>query len=131
MVGKPLLVTICSSVNMGDGWETKRSRTPNNRAWVIVKLAHQGIVDKIIVDTCHFKGNYPDSCSIEACVADNDDVVNNADWKILLPQQKLTADSIHEFVKEVATLGPVTHIRLNIFPDGGVSRLRIFGKISK
>lgn len=118
-------------VNMGDGWETKRNRTPNNRDWVILKLAHQGIVDKIIVDTCHFKGNYPDSCSIEACVADNDDVVNNADWKILLPQQKLTADSIHEFVKEVATLGPVTHIRLNIFPDGGVSRLRIFGKISK
>ena len=117
--------------NMGDGWETKRNRTPNNRDWVILKLAHKGTVDRIIVDTCHFKGNYPDSCSIEACVADNDDVVNNATWQTLLPQQKLSADFIHEFTKEVNAIGAVTHIRLNIFPDGGVSRLRIFGKINR
>lgn len=115
--------------NMGDGWETKRNRTPNNRDWVILKLAHKGIVDRIIVDTCHFKGNYPDSCSIEACVAESDDLTDAA-WKTLLPQQKLSADNIHEFVSEVSALGVVTHIRLNIFPDGGVSRLRIFGKIS-
>jgi allantoicase len=116
--------------NMGDGWETKRNRTPGNRDWVILKLAHKGIVDRIIVDTCHFKGNYPDSCSIEACVSANDDVAN-ADWKMLLPQQKLSADYLHEFIQELNTLGIITHIRLNIFPDGGVSRLRIFGKISK
>jgi allantoicase len=117
--------------NMGDGWETKRNRTPNNRDWVILKLAHTGIVDRIIVDTCHFKGNYPDSCSIEACISENNDVANNADWKILLSQQKLSADHIHEFASEINQLGTITHIRLNIFPDGGVSRLRIFGKISK
>lgn len=117
--------------NMGDGWETKRNRTPNNRDWVILKLAHKGTVDSIIVDTCHFKGNYPDSCSIEACVSDTDDVVNNASWQTLLPQQKLSADFIHEFAQEVNDLGAVTHIRLNIFPDGGVSRLRIFGKINR
>ena len=118
-------------VNMGDGWETKRNRTPNNRDWVILKLAHKGTVDRIIVDTCHFKGNYPDSCSIEACVSDTDDVVNKATWQTLLPQQKLSADFIHEFTQEVNKLGAVTHIRLNIFPDGGVSRLRIFGKINR
>jgi len=117
--------------NMGDGWETKRNRTPNNRDWVILKLAHKGTVDRIIVDTCHFKGNYPDSCSIEACVSDTDDVANNASWQTLLPQQKLSADFIHEFTKEVNAIGAVTHIRLNIFPDGGVSRLRIFGKINR
>lgn len=117
--------------NMGDGWETKRNRTPNNRDWVILKLAHKGTVDRIIVDTCHFKGNYPDSCSIEACVAATDDVVNNATWQTLLPQQKLSADFIHEFTNEVNAIGAVTHIRLNIFPDGGVSRLRIFGKINR
>lgn len=117
--------------NMGDGWETKRNRTPNNRDWVILKLAHKGTVDRIIVDTCHFKGNYPESCSIEACVSDTDDVVNNASWQTLLPQQKLSADFIHEFAQEVNDLGAVTHIRLNIFPDGGVSRLRIFGKINR
>jgi len=118
-------------VNMGDGWETKRNRTPNNRDWVILRLAHKGIVDRIIVDTCHFKGNYPDSCSIEACFSAHDDVASNADWKTLLSQQKLSADTIHEFISEVNALGAITHIRLNIFPDGGVSRLRIFGKISK
>jgi allantoicase len=116
--------------NMGDGWETKRNRTPNNRDWVILKLAHRGIVDRILVDTCHFKGNYPDSCSIEACVSGNDDVTINANWKTLLPQTKLSADHIHEFAQEINALGAITHIRLNIFPDGGVSRLRIFGKIN-
>lgn len=117
-------------VNMGDGWETKRNRTPNNRDWVILKLAHKGIVNRIIVDTCHFKGNYPDSCSIEACFSPTTPV-DAAEWKTLLPQQKLSADHIHEFVSELNSLGTVTHIRLNIFPDGGVSRLRLFGKINR
>ena len=117
--------------NMGDGWETKRNRTPNNRDWVILKLAHKGTVEKIVVDTCHFKGNYPDSCSIEFCVSDNDDaVIKNGDWQTLLPQQKLSADSEHEFVKEINNHNAITHVRLNIFPDGGISRLRLFGKIN-
>ncbi len=116
--------------NMGDGWETKRNRTPNNRDWVILKLAHKGTVDKIVVDTCHFKGNYPDSCSIESCVSDND-ALSGASWQSLLPQQKLSADHEHEFVSEITKPNTVTHIRLNIFPDGGISRLRIFGKIIK
>ena len=117
---------------MGDGWETKRNRTPNNRDWVILKLAHKGTVEKIVVDTCHFKGNYPDSCSIEYCASDdNDAVIKNGDWQTLLPQQKLSADNEHEFVKEINTHNAITHVRLNIFPDGGISRLRLFGKISK
>jgi allantoicase len=117
--------------NMGDGWETKRNRTPNNRDWVILKLAHKGTVEKIVVDTCHFKGNYPDSCSIECCVSDNDEtVIHNGDWQTLLPQQKLSADNEHEFVKEINSHNAITHVRLNIFPDGGISRLRLFGKIN-
>lgn len=115
-------------VNMGDGWETKRNRTPNNRDWVIIKLAHQGTVDSIVVDTAHFKGNYPDSCSIECCNSENDNV-ENADWKTLLPQQKLQADFIHEFGNEINKGQTITHVRLNMFPDGGISRLRILGKI--
>lgn len=117
--------------NMGDGWETKRNRTPNNRDWVILKLAHCGVVESILVDTCHFKGNYPDSCSIEACVCEADQDIQNAHWQMLLPQQKLSADYEHHYTQEVNALGTITHVRLNIFPDGGVSRLRIFGKISK
>jgi allantoicase len=117
--------------NMGDGWETKRNRTPNNRDWVILKLAHKGTVERIVVDTCHFKGNYPDSCSIEFCVSDNDEaVINSGNWQPLLPQQKLSADNEHEFVKEINSHNAITHVRLNIFPDGGISRLRLFGKIN-
>jgi len=120
-------------VNMGDGWETKRNRTPNNRDWVILKLAHPGIIERIIVDTCHFKGNYPDSCSIEACDSANDNSVieNKTSWKTILPQQKLSADSEQEYIKEIERHSTISHVRLNIFPDGGISRLRLFGKISK
>ena len=120
-------------VNMGDGWETKRNRTPGNRDWVILKLATPGNIEKIIVDTCHFKGNYPDSCSIEACISyDDASVINNeVEWKTILPAQKLSADHEHEFVKEINKHDPITHVRLNIFPDGGVSRLSLFGTIAK
>ena len=117
-------------VNMGDGWETKRNRTPGNRDWVILKLATAGTIEKVLVDTCHFKGNYPDRCSIEACFANNDeDVLNDlVEWKMLLSQQRLSADNEHIFTKEINDVDVVTHVRLNIFPDGGISRLRLFGK---
>ncbi|HEU5167140.1 MAG TPA: allantoicase [Chitinophagaceae bacterium] len=120
-------------INMGDGWETKRNRTPNNRDWVILKLAHRGMVDRIIVDTCHFKGNYPDSCSVEGCDSSDDNSVieNKAEWKTILPQQKLSADSEHNYRNEIVKHETISHVRLNIFPDGGVSRLRLFGKITK
>lgn len=121
-------------INMGDGWETKRNRTPNNRDWVIVRLAHKGIIEKILIDTCHFKGNYPDSCLIEGCVADiqEENKLNSADinWQTILPQAKLSADHEHFFEDEIINKGPFTHVRLNIFPDGGVSRMRLWGRIS-
>lgn len=119
--------------NMGDGWETKRNRTADNRDWVILKLANTGIINRIVVDTCHFKGNYPDSCTIEACLCNNDeDVINDkVEWSLLLSQQKLSADNEHEFVKEINCSSAVSHVRLNIFPDGGISRLRLFGKIKR
>lgn len=114
--------------NMGDGWETKRNRTPNNRDWVIIKLAHQGCIEKAVVDTCHFKGNYPDSCSIEACSSNSDEELLNEKvvWQTILPAQKLSANAEHEFVIDNKNI--FSHVRLNIFPDGGISRLRLFGK---
>ena len=128
--------------NMGDGWETKRNRTPNNRDWVIVKLAHKGDIKKIIVDTCHFKGNYPDTCSTEGINSEElfpleskagEINLASADlkWTEILPKVKLQADYEHYFENEIANAGPFTHIRLNIFPDGGISRLRLFGFINK
>jgi allantoicase len=116
--------------NMGDGWETKRRRGPGHD-WVILKLGVPGIIRKIEVNTAHFKGNFPDSCSLEACYASavNSDVFLAAPhaWRELLPQTKLKADHVHSFGKLNDT-GPVTHVRFNIYPDGGVSRLRLFGR---
>lgn len=115
-------------VNMGDGWETKRNRTPGNRDWVIIRLAHAGIIRKVVVDTAHFKGNYPDSCLIEGCHSSSDSL-DNAEWVSILPQSKLQADHIHEYQSEVMSHPAVTHVRLTILPDGGVSRLRLWGNI--
>lgn len=121
-------------VNMGDGWETKRSRTPGNKDWVIVRLAHKGVVDKVLIDTCHFKGNFPDSCMIEGCIYDvskeGSITSNDVEWKTLLPQSKLKADHEHSFTNELSDRGPFTHVRLSMFPDGGISRMRLFGKIA-
>lgn len=118
-------------INMGDGWETKRNRTPNNRDWVILKLATQGVIERIVVDTHHFKGNYPDRCSIEYCTSkhDKDVIAGKVHWQTLLPEQKLEADAEHEYMKQIIEHTAATHVRLNIFPDGGISRLRLFGKI--
>jgi allantoicase len=120
--------------NMGDGWETKRNRTPNNRDWVIVRLAHKGTIEKILIDTCHFKGNYPDSCMIEGCTIskDEEDKLNTGSikWTTILPQSKLSADHEHVFERGIASKEPFTHVRLTIFPDGGISRMRLWGKIA-
>ena len=122
-------------LNMGDGWETKRNRIPNNRDWVIVRLAHRGNIKQIIVDTHHFKGNYPDSCMIEGCniLSEDETRLNSSEikWTTILSQSKLQADHEHVFEKEILNSGPYTHIRLSIFPDGGVSRLRLYGTIEK
>ena len=119
-------------VNMGDGWETRRRREPGND-WCVVALAQPGIIKKIEVDTAHFKGNYPDRCSLQAARVEggtDESLVTQAMfWPVLLDEQKLSMDSVHRFEKEIAALGPVTHVRFNIYPDGGVSRLRIFGEI--
>ena len=122
-------------INMGDGWETKRNRTPNNRDWVIVRLAHIGSIEKILVDTCHFKGNYPDSCLIEGCTISLEEEKNlsnaSIQWETILPQSKLTADYEHYFEKEITSKDTFTHVRLTIFPDGGISRMRLWGSIKK
>ncbi len=115
--------------NMGDGWETKRNRTPNNRDWVIVRLARKGSIRKIMVDTHHFKGNYPDSCLIEGCVSDNDENMETQHWENILPQTKLQAHQEHSFENENEEA--FTHVRLSIFPDGGISRMRLWGIIAR
>jgi allantoicase len=118
-------------VNMGDGWETRRRREPGHD-WCVLALARPGLIEAIEIDTCHFKGNYPDRCSIQAArVAggDADAIVTQAPtWPLLLPEQKLDMDRQHFFRGEVIPHQPISHLRLNIFPDGGVSRLRLRGR---
>jgi allantoicase len=119
------------SENMGDGWETKRRRGPGYD-WIILKLGKPGSIRKIEVDTNHFKGNYPDMCSIEGCAAPDasSDEVNNASWLEFVPKTKLQADTRHFFEPKVSSIDRCTHIRLNIYPDGGVSRLRVWGTLA-
>lgn len=121
------------AANMGDGWETKRRRGLGYD-WVIVKLGRPGILGQIEVDTNHFKGNFPDACSIDACLApdENIDILtwNDIEWVQVLPRVKLQASHQHYFDKELKLKGPFSHLKLNIFPDGGVSRLRVLGQVA-
>ena len=118
------------STHMGDGWETRRRRGPGFD-WAVVALGAPGRIQRVVVETTHFKGNYPDSCMIEACHAPDVDVDSlNAGvlpWHELLPQCKLGPDADHVFERELRDIGPATHVKLNIYPDGGVARLRVWG----
>jgi len=124
------LISPGTAIDMSDGWETKRRRSPGHD-WVILKLGAPCAIERIVVDTLHFKGNFPDSCSLEGCFAPNADkdsiLLDDIDWQEVLPDSKLGSNREHIFSKELKQTGPQTHMRFNIYPDGGVSRLRIFG----
>jgi allantoicase len=118
--------------DMGDGWETRRRREPGHD-WAILELGAAGLIEEIEVDTAHFKGNYPDRCSIQASVdaeGSPETIAALAEgWPVLLPETRLEANHVHVF-RNLAPLGPVRFVRLNIFPDGGVSRLRVRGTVA-
>jgi len=120
-------------VNMGDGWETKRRRSPGND-WVILSLGKAGKIEEIEIDTAHFKGNYPDRFSIEFCDMGKTgefelEQLQNANWLTLVSETKLQADHQLFLKNDQVNDNHATHVRLNIFPDGGVSRLRLWGRI--
>jgi allantoicase len=119
--------------NMGDGWETRRRREPGHD-WAIVALARPGKIDEIVVDTAHFKGNYPDRCFLQA-TGESDLpraalIARASDWPVILAEQKLSANKRHVFKTQIRKHDPVRFVRLNIIPDGGVARLRLLGKVS-
>jgi allantoicase len=121
-------------LNMGDGWETKRRRGPGHD-WTIIRLGHPGILKRIVVDTQHFKGNFPDTCEIRGAYlpghADaftDEEIRASENWKTILAPKKLAMHHAHEFKgSDLADIGPVTHIRYAMHPDGGTMRLRLFG----
>ena len=121
-----------SGKNMGDGWETRRSRG-KNFDWLILKCATQGKIGKIQIDTHHFKGNFPDKCSLQAAYINgkisSKNIVNNSKkWKFLLNKVKLHANRKHNFKNKLMKSNKINYIRINIYPDGGISRIRAFGK---
>ncbi len=118
--------------NMGSGWETRRRRGPG-QDWIVIQLGARGTPRVIEVDTNHFKGNFPERCAIEgidAAGARPSDLVASDAWQPLLPEARLSADTRHFYAAELARHAPLTHVRLRILPDGGVSRLRIWGERS-
>ena len=114
-----------------DGWETRRRRTPGHD-WCIVRLGLRGVIRGVVVDTSWFRGNYPESCAIDAIDVPGtptpDELADESKtrWKNILPKAQLKGDTKNEF--DVLELPTVTHLRLSIYPDGGVARLRVFGE---
>jgi allantoicase len=117
--------------NMGDGWETRRRRGPGHD-WALVRLGAPGIISRVEIDTNHYKGNYPESASLEGCLARGAalEALASAVWREILPRTALRAHHRHYFATQIRAIGPVSHVRINIFPDGGVSRLRIHGTVA-
>src|SRR6476646_6759992 len=112
-----------------DGWETRRSRTPTHD-WCILRLGLPGVPRGVVVNTAHFKGNYPESCSLEACdVAGAADLepLTAAAWTEILPRSALKGDCENLFAVEATARA--THLRFKIYPDGGVARLRVHGEV--
>jgi len=113
-----------------DGWETRRRREPGYD-WCIIRLGLPGVIRGVVVDTAFFRGNFPAECAIEACTIAGPDLAAALDpateWTPIVPRSPLAGDTQNEF--EVTSERRFTHLRLNIFPDGGVARLRVHGEV--
>ena len=114
-----------------DGWETRRRRTPGHD-WAIVKLGAPGIVRGVVIDTSFFTGNYPERASIDWCAVDHAASVEeitgeSTRWSSLMAESQLNGNALN--LVEISSSERVTHVRLNIFPDGGVARLRVHGEV--
>ena len=117
--------------NMGDGWETRRRRDKGND-WLILNSIDGSFIDKIEISTHHFKGNFPNHCSLQAAylnIKNSKKIVNSSNnWKYLLKNTKLSANKTHTFKNSLMKKEKINYIKINIFPDGGISRFKIFGK---
>tara|TARA_B100000029_G_scaffold206121_1_gene203917 strand:- start:2299 stop:3294 length:996 start_codon:yes stop_codon:yes gene_type:complete len=122
------------SINMGNGWETRRRRG-KGFDWAIIKLGHISFIESFEVCTHHFKGNFPESFSIQALYNLNNININsllkkNQKWVTLVSKSKLRANTTLTIKNKQSLIQRFNYIKLNIFPDGGISRFRVFGKIA-
>jgi allantoicase len=124
------LITPGPAKNMGEGWETRRKRHPGHD-WILIKLAARGRVDMAVLDTHFFKGNFPDSAMLQGIDAPTTQITDlmhgDEGWSTLLPETKMASDTRFHFRNELSSVGPITHIRVKTFPDGGISRMRLYG----
>lgn len=120
-------------INMGDGWETKRRRAPGFD-WCILALGTSAGIEKIEIDTAHFKGNFPAEVSIQAIyiedATDEQLIPQSMFWPFLLEAQPMQMDHIHHYINEILQHEKISHIRVNMIPDGGISRIRLWGKVA-
>ncbi|CAN5774255.1 hypothetical protein BH23ACT4_BH23ACT4_09880 [soil metagenome] len=107
-----------------DGWETRRRRE-SGHDWCVIALGIPGQITQVTVDTSHFTGNFPEEFSLEGCGVGSDDRLGEAFWVELVARTALAGDSVARF--DLKASGRISHVRLNIFPDGGVARLRVEG----
>ncbi|KAE8210063.1 hypothetical protein CF327_g6019 [Tilletia walkeri] len=123
--------------DMGDGWETKRSRSPTAKDWVIIQLAQRAYLTSAEIDTIHFLGNFPDSVSLHALdvspstldiakLADSDERV--AGWTPILSRSKVGPGKQHFFGLQSDSPRAATHVRVTMHPDGGIKRVRLVGR---
>jgi allantoicase len=115
-----------------DGWETRRRREPGHD-WCLIRLGLSGVPRGVVVDTAHFKGNFPETCSLEACAVEGypaPDVLfaESNKWEVILPRTYLRGDSLNTFRID-RDAGRMTHLLFRIYPDGGVARLRVYGDV--
>ncbi|NRQ38005.1 allantoicase [Nonomuraea sp. NN258] len=112
-----------------DGWETRRRREPGHD-WALVRLGMPGVIRGVVIDTAWFKGNYPPHASVEAAAVEGHPSpaeLAAADWVEIVPRTELKGDAEHHV--EVTDERRFTHVRLNMFPDGGIARLRVHGEV--
>jgi allantoicase len=111
---------------MGEGWETRRRRDQGHD-FVVFRLAFAGHLRQVIVDTAHFRYNATAEIMVYGCEGEEPPAVDSEAWKPLLERTRLQPDTYHVF--PVSHDAPVGSIRLDAFPDGGISRVRVIGNI--
>lgn len=122
------LIKAGPSLSMADGWETRRRRGPGND-WAIIRLAAAGTIERLLLDTSHFKGNAPALASVEGVHAPGVAADKLTGWRTLI-STPMQAHTRHVFDDELRRVGPVTHLRLSTYPCGGVARLRAWGVLA-
>ncbi|EIM81146.1 Allantoicase [Stereum hirsutum FP-91666 SS1] len=137
--------------DMGDGWETKRSRQPGHKDWTVIRLGTPTSLSHVVIDTAHFKGNFPQSCELHATSSTSEipphspshvpppssnpssevsaKTSEEDEWSLVLPRTLLGPHREHSLVLENVEVKKFTHVRLTIFPDGGVKRVRVIGTL--